>query len=96
MTTDEIKTAGSNLCKEIILSQLDRIALYHAHLLYDSKGVITPESNIKEMASGIADILASMEACVCTCFNEGLHESLKEHCLELCAAHYRDLCDEEE
>lgn len=96
MTTDEVKTAGSNLCKEIILSQLDRIARYHADLLYHSKGKITEDSDIHEMASGIADILASMEACVCTCFNEGLHESLNEHALELCAAYYKELCEEED
>lgn len=96
MTTDEVKTAGTNLCKEIILSQLDRIARYHADLMYLSIGKITEDSDIHEMASGIADILASMEACVCTCFNEGLHVSLNEHALKLCSTYYREYCDEED
>ena len=95
MSTEEIKNAGADLCKVIIFESLDKIARFHAQELYEGRSSISEVSNLSEMAEEIADVLASLEACVCTCFNEGLHDSLKGHAVELCAAYYKELVEEE-
>lgn len=97
MQKEEIAELGRNLCHEIILGGLEKVADLAATLLVEQRNALPEEGgDFEPVVRDMMSVCSMLEAVIKTCFNADLdHGSLIDHANRLMMKRYDELVDGE-
>lgn len=97
MQNEKVAELGRNLCHEIVLGGLEKVADLAATLLVEQRNALPEEGEDFEIVvKGMAEVTAMVSAVIKTCFNAELdQDSLISHANRLTLKRYDELVDGE-